>query len=181
MDFKQMYSINVNENVEKKGRFKYLSWSHAWKWFVEQYPNATYIVVKDENNQCYFGNKEMGYMVYTMVTVDKITHEMWLPVMDHNNKAIKNPDMMAINKAVMRCLVKNLAMFGLGLYIYAGEDLPSEEDTPTPPKKTETTVKTNKCVDCKTIITKTNLAGHNKDTDEYICKTCLFKRQEGGK
>jgi len=130
MKFKELYGINVEKNVEKKGRFKYLSWAHAWKWFVEQYPNATYEVLKDESNNCYFGNKDTGYMVYTKVTAGDLTHEMWLPVMDHNNKAIKSPDMMAINKAVMRCLVKNLAMFGLGLYIYAGEDLPNEEDTP---------------------------------------------------
>lgn len=141
MDFKKVYSINVNDNVDKKGRFKYLSWSHAWKWFVEQYPDATYEIIKDENNKCYFGDKETGYMVYTKVTVEKLTHEMWLPVMDHNNKAIKTPDMMAINKAVMRCLVKNLAMFGLGLYIYAGEDLPNEEDTPEGNKTTTTTEK----------------------------------------
>jgi len=123
-----MYNINVNENVEKKGKFNYLSWAHAWKWFVEQYPNAKYTVAKDENNKCYFGDKEVGYMVYTTVTVDELTHEMWLPVMDYSNKAIKAPTMMDINKAVMRCLVKNLAMFGLGLYIYAGEDLPEEEN-----------------------------------------------------
>ena len=138
MDFKTLYAINVEKNVEKKGRFKYLSWAHAWKWFVEQYPDATYIVMKDDNNKCYFGDEKTGYMVYTMVAVGKLTHEMWLPVMDHNNKAIKNPDMMAINKAVMRCLVKNLAMFGLGLYIYAGEDLPDEKDTPNNPKENAT-------------------------------------------
>ena len=127
MKFKEMYDINVSVNVEKKGKFNYLSWAHAWKWFVEQYPTATYKIVKDENNNCYFGNKEVGYMVYTTVTVEELTHEMWLPVMNHSNKAITTPSMMDINKAVMRCLVKNLAMFGLGLSIYAGEDLPEPE------------------------------------------------------
>jgi hypothetical protein len=65
-------------------------------------------------------------MVYTKVTAGGITHEMWLPIMDFKNQAKQNFDMMDVNKAVMRCLVKNFAMFGLGLYIYAGEDLPEE-------------------------------------------------------
>jgi len=128
MNFKEIYSIDVTANVSTKGRFKYLSWAHAWKWFVEQYPTATYEVIKDEQGKCYFGDATVGYMVYTKVTVDKLTHEMWLPVMDHNNKTVLKPNMFQVNKTVMRCLVKNLAMFGLGLYIYAGEDLPNEED-----------------------------------------------------
>jgi hypothetical protein len=88
-------------------------------------------------------------MVYVSVTADGLTHEMWLPVMDSNNKAMKSEPytiktkykdivvgkatMFDINKTIMRCLVKCLGMFGLGLYIYAGEDLPegSEEDTGT--------------------------------------------------
>ena len=66
-------------------------------------------------------------MVFTMVTVEEQSYEMWLPVMDFKNKAVKEADMMDINKTIMRCLVKNLAMFGLSLYIYAGEDLPEQE------------------------------------------------------
>ena len=89
-------------------------------------------------------DENTGYMVFTTVTIDGITHMMWLPVMDGANKAMKNQPytyatkyngektvdaatMFDINKTIMRCLVKNLAMFGLGLYIYAGEDLPEAE------------------------------------------------------
>ena len=143
--FVELYSLNVNEYVEKKQGLSYLSWSFAWAEFKKIFPDATYYIRKDDNGRCYFGDEQIGYMVYTSVTAGGLSYEMWLPVMDNNNKAMKlngytyatrNGDktvepisMFDINKAVMRCLVKNLAMFGLGLYIYAGEDLP-EDITP---------------------------------------------------
>jgi hypothetical protein len=153
IDFKKVYAINVNDWTEKKNNLAYLSWANAWAKFVEVYPNATYEVVK-ENGIPYFGNNQIGYMVYTKVTVEDLTHEMWLPVMDNNNKTMKFSeytydtkfkkdlkveavDMFAVNKAIMRCLTKNLAMFGLGLYIYAGEDIPNDEAEPQVKPKVE--------------------------------------------
>lgn len=140
--FQRLYSLDVNKYVEKKQGLSYLSWSFAWREFKRVYPDATYEVKKDENGKCYFGDEDIGYMVYTTVTADGLTYEMWLPVMDNANKSMKLKayeyatrngnktveaiSMFDINKAVMRCLVKNLAMFGLGLYIYAGEDLPED-------------------------------------------------------
>ena len=140
--FQELYSLNVNEYVEKKQGLSYLSWSYAWAEFKKLYPDATYEVKKDEQGRCYFGDENIGYMVYTSVTAGGLTYEMWLPVMDNANKSMKLNaytyqtrsgeksveaiSMFDINKAVMRCLVKNLAMFGLGLYIYAGEDLPED-------------------------------------------------------
>jgi hypothetical protein len=135
MDFKQVYAINVNDWTEKKSNLTYLSWAHAWRAFMEVYPSATYEIVKDSNGTPCFGSNAIGYMVYTRVTVDSVTHEMWLPVMDFRNKAIKEPDMFDINKSIMRCLTKNLAMFGLGLYIYAGEDLPNDNEEEKEMKK----------------------------------------------
>lgn len=123
--FKKLTALNVNDKTEKKGQFTYLSWSWAWSVFVENYPDATYEIVKNSDNLPYF-QSDAGGMVYTRVTAGGITHEMWLPIMDFKNQAKKQFDMMDVNKTVMRCLVKNLAMFGLGLYIYAGEDLPEE-------------------------------------------------------
>lgn len=125
--FKTLAALNVNEKTEKKGQFTYLSWAWAWDIFVQHYPEATYEIAKNELNLPYF-NSDAGGMVYTKVTAGGITHEMWLPIMDFKNQAKKQFDMMDVNKTVMRCLVKNLAMFGLGLYIYAGEDLPEEAD-----------------------------------------------------
>lgn len=121
--FETVYVINVNEKIEKKNNLSYLSWAWAWAEFVKAFPKATYEVIKDKNGMPYFKD-ESGAFVYTKVDNGELTHEMWLPVMDNRNKSIKIPDSMDINKTLMRCLTKNLAMFGLGLYIYAGEDLP---------------------------------------------------------
>lgn len=120
--FNELYEINVNERTEKKGKLTYLSWAWAWSQFKKSCPDAVYTVNEDKfyaDGSC---------MVSTSVTADGETHEMWLPVMDNRNNAIENPDSRKISDARMRCFTKNLAMFGLGLYIYAGEDLP-EEDT----------------------------------------------------
>ena len=142
-DFEKLYGINVNEKTEKKEGLTYLSWAWAWAEFKKVHPDATYEVKKFEGGLPYAYDSNTGYMVYTSVTVDGLTHEMWLPVMDSHNRAMKNrpyqvetkyktitvqpATMFDINKAIMRCLTKNLAMFGLGLYIYAGEDLPDTD------------------------------------------------------
>lgn len=149
--FETLSSINVNEYTEKKNGLTYLTWSYAWKEFKKVCPDATYEVVKFDGKP-YVYDENLGYMCYTTVTVNGLTHEMWLPVMDGANKAMKAvpytykvksygkevektvqaATMFDINKTIMRCLVKNLAMFGLGLYIYAGEDLPEAEQTEKP-------------------------------------------------
>lgn len=141
--FETLNKINVNEHTEGKNGLTYLSWTWAWAEFKKACPTATYEIVKFGDGKPYFYDENTGYMVYTRVTVDDVTHEMWLPVMDYNNNAMKNvpykvktkykevevqpATMFDINKTLMRCLTKNLAMFGLGLYIYAGSDLPEEE------------------------------------------------------
>ena len=147
--FTELYSLNVNENVEKKEGLSYLSWSWAVAEILKKYPDMTYEILRFENNLPYTYDEKTGYMVFTKVTLEGITREMWLPVMDSKNKAmldheytyeVKNwktgevvektvapATMFDINKTIMRCLTKNFAMFGLGLYIYAGEDLPEEE------------------------------------------------------
>lgn len=141
--FDELFKLNVNEHVEKKQNLSYLSWSWAWAEVKKRYPQASYEVVKFENGLPYAYDPKTGYMVYTKVTINETTHEMWLPVMDNNNntmldhayeyttkygkKIVAACTMFEVNKAIMRCLVKNLAMFGLGLYIYSGEDLPEED------------------------------------------------------
>lgn len=146
--FEDLFYLDVNDHVEKKdtGRvtLSYLSWAWAWAEVKKRYEDASYEIVKDANGLPYFGDPRTGIMVYTRVTINGITHEMWLPVMDSANNAMKfepyeiqtrygtkniaAATMFDINKTIMRCLVKNLAMFGLGLYIYAGEDLPEENE-----------------------------------------------------
>lgn len=130
--FKTLNAINVNENTEKKGNLTYLSWAWAWTKVKEVYPDANYkIKTYGELNKPYLYDEDLGYMVFTQVTIEDTTHEMWLPVMDFKNKAMMKGQatMFDINKTIMRCLTKNLGMFGLGLYIYAGEDLPVEVET----------------------------------------------------
>ena len=146
--FIELSKINVNEYTEKvkngAKENKYLSWAYAWTEFCKVYKNATYKIKKDENGNCYFGNGSIGYMVYVTVNNGEgLEHEMFLPVMDslfnimkdepyeyttrYGTKKVEAIDMFYINKSVMRCMVKCIAMFGLGLYIYTGEDLPEEE------------------------------------------------------
>ena len=152
--FKTLNAINVNEHKEDKNGLSYLSWVWAWAEVKKAYPDAVYSIEKF-NGLPYVYDENTGYMVYTTVTIEGITHEMWLPVMDSANKAMKAQaykytgkygkeyvcnaaTMFDVNKAIMRCLTKNLAMFGLGLYIYAGEDLPEseqqEQQNPYPPR-----------------------------------------------
>ena len=127
--FEEIYSLNVNDKTEKKGQLTYLSWAWAWAEFKKKYPKATYSVDKFDGTYC-TGNEKLGWMVRTEVYADELCYEMWLPIMDMRNNAILAPKMTDVNKSIMRCLTKNLAMFGLGLYIYAGEDLPEDEDEP---------------------------------------------------
>lgn len=126
--FAKLFATNVNDHTEQKNGLTYLSWAWAWAEFKKACPDAVYKVIKQENGLPYVID-ETGAMVYTEVTACGVTHEMWLPVMDFKNKTIPADavTMTDVNKAIMRCLTKNLAMFGLGLYIYAGEDLPEDE------------------------------------------------------
>lgn len=160
--FQQLNTLNLNDKVENKNGLTYLSWANAWAAFKGVYPNATYNIVKNpQTNLPYFVDENMGIMVYTEVTADHQTYQMWLPVMNASNKAMKlqsytyqvwdkqnrkyvdykveAASMFDINKTLMRCLVKNLAMFGLGLYIFAGEHVPeaiNDESMQTPGQET---------------------------------------------
>lgn len=127
--FKKLSQIDVNAYVEKKNGLSYLSWAQAWREFKSHCPDATYQIIKSHMGQPYLVDNELGYMVMTEVTTKGETHQMWLPVLDFRNKAIPvgKATMFDVNTAIMRCLTKNLAMFGLGIYIYAGEDLPIQE------------------------------------------------------
>ena len=119
--FAKLSRIDVSKHVEKKGQLSYLSWAWAWGVLMEHYPDANYT----------FGENEVhadgSVTVHCSLTVEGITRPMWLPVMDNRNKSVQNPTSRDISDAKMRCLVKAIAMHGLGHYIYAGEDLPRAE------------------------------------------------------
>lgn len=151
--FSVLNAIDVNEHTEKKDNLTYLSWSWAWAEVKKRFPDADYKIFRDESNRPYIEDPDFGLMCYTSVTIDGKTYEMWLPVMDSSNnamkrtpyeyvtsrgkKTVKAATMFDINKTLMRCLVKNLAMFGLGLYIYSGEDLPEDAKQQISQKESE--------------------------------------------
>lgn len=125
MSYKEIWQklskIDCTAHVEKKNGLSYLSWAWAWGVLMEHYPEASYTFDPPQ----VFPNGTQ--MVFCTVQIGECSRKMWLPVMDHRNKAIVDPDSFAVNTAMMRCLVKCLALYGLGHYIYAGEDLPSVE------------------------------------------------------
>lgn len=125
--WKTLSAIDCTKHVEKKGQFSYLSWTWAWAMVKERYPRAYY----DLSDDIVYPDGTVEVRVRVGIPVDNescaLTHQMWLPVLNHQNKAIQNPDAFDINSARMRCLVKCLAMFGLGHYIYAGESLPQPQ------------------------------------------------------
>lgn len=136
--FERLSAINVNGHVEKKDNLTYLSWAWAWSVTKKECPDASYKVLDTDYDD------DLGFMCHTTVSIEGETLEMWLPVMDGKNKSMKKKPYtyttkygekqvdpattFDINKTIMRCLVKNLAMFGLGIYIYAGEDLPEANE-----------------------------------------------------
>lgn len=152
--FEKLCEKDVSKYIEKKNNLSYLSWTYAWKEFKKIYPKATYAITHWDGKP-YWYDENLGYMVETSVSTGEETLSMWLPVMDGANKAqkarpytykVKKYDnkrwngeyeektvepatMFDINTSIMRCLVKNIAMFGLGLYIYAGEDIPEISET----------------------------------------------------
>ena len=136
-------SVDVSKHIEKKGNLSYLSWAWAWGELMKLYPESTYSFSEPRH----YDNKSCE--VWVTVSIEGLSRDMWLPVMDNRNNAVLDPNSRAISDTRMRCLVKCLAMFGLGHYIYAGEDLPS-----TPAAVVETI--SNEPVDAEKVIKATN-------------------------
>ena len=128
--------INVNEHTESKMNLTYLSWAWAWKSLKDNYPQASYSFTE-------FGGNSLDYRKYgdgtgsveCTITIGTQRESMWLPIMDNRNNAIENPNARQVSDAKMRCLVKCISMLGLGLYIYAGEDVPQEATESEPETK----------------------------------------------
>lgn len=126
--FVELNKINVNDKIEKKNGLSYLSWAFAWGEIKKKFPDANYTIYEDSNGNFYHTDG-LTCWVKTGVTVNGIEHIEYLPVMDFKNKSIpaSNVTSFDVNKAIQRSLTKACARHGLGLYIYAGEDLPEEE------------------------------------------------------
>ena len=126
--FVELNSINVNDHTEKKNNLTYLSWAWAWGEVKKRFPDATYKVYEDDNGCIYWTDGRTAW-VKTGVTVNGIEHIEYLPLMDFKNRSIPLSDITSfdVNKSIQRSLTKAVARHGLGLYIYAGEDLPEDE------------------------------------------------------
>ena len=123
--WKKLSSVDCSSHIEKKGNLSYLSWAWAWATLCDNYPESTFEFEKTDTGSEFWSMPDGSGEVRCSLTVDGITRTCWLPVMDYKNKAISNPNARDVNDTKMRCLVKAIALFGLGLYIYAGEDIPS--------------------------------------------------------
>lgn len=202
--FLALNSVNVNEKVEKKNGLSYLSWAYAWGEIKKADPSANYTVYENANGWNYHTDGNTAW-VKTGVTVNGIEHIEYLPVMDHRNNSIPVEKVTSfdVNKTIQRSLTKACARHGLGLYIYAGEDLPEGEETKAEPKpKAEKKAKAEpkaeptesedgylRCEDCGNIITSwTSPTGKvsspeeiarlaKKKTGRQLCLDCARKAQ----
>ena len=124
--FTELDQVDVTNHIEKKGKFSYLSWAYAVRELKKRHPEATWTIHEWEGVP--FVNTECGFFVKATVIVNDVEMTQVHPVLDHQNKAVTAPNAFQINTSIQRCLTKAIALHGLGLHLYAGEDLP-----PSPP------------------------------------------------
>lgn len=156
MSIATLLNTNVNEHTERKQNLTYLSWAWAWAEALKADPKATY-KVEMFGDKCFMDINGTA-MVWVTVTIFDKAMTCQLPVMDHRNKAIPKPDAFQVNTAIMRCMTKALSLHGLGLYIYAGEDLPEveQQEQEIPPS-----INADQAIEIQDLIdeTKTDVAG----------------------
>jgi hypothetical protein len=129
--FNELASLDVSAQLEKKGRFSYLSWAYAVDILRRKDPSATWKVVRFDGLP--FLSTECGYFVEVEVCFQGVTLSQIHPILDNNNKPILKPNAFQVNTSIQRCLVKAIAIAtGLGLYVYCGEDIPTDAEKPTP-------------------------------------------------
>ena len=126
--FDELYGININPHIEQdyKG-LSYLSWATAYKLAMDKDPAMNYEIVQDNDGMPFFSRGDV-HIVKTKVTMFEETKEMFLPIMDNKHNAVAKPNSRQVNDNIMRCLAKNIAMFGIGLPLYVGEDLAQFKD-----------------------------------------------------
>lgn len=173
-NFSRLAQIDVKPFLEKKQNLTYLSWPHAVNALMEHDPAANWVF----HDPTMYGET---MMVSCTVTAFNKPITMHLPVMDHRNQAVKNPDAVVVNKNMMRCLVKAIACHGLGLSVYAGEDLPSFPDPetgevppPPPPPKVKPPAKIEGAEGPWQLKVALKPDGNDKDWTEAVCKMTLI-------
>lgn len=193
--FTALNAINVNGKTEKKNGLTYLSWAWAWGEIKKLHPDATYTIYENADGWNYHTDGKTCW-VKTGLTVNGIEHIEYLPVMDYRNASILKDKVTSfdVNKAIQRSLTKAAARHGLGLYIYAGEDLPEDESqtasTAPAQKQTESARRKDigKCIDCGHMIAdcgditaEATLKASMKRWGEPVCYACAQKRLGDGR
>ncbi len=179
--FEKLNGINVNGHTEKKNGLTYLSWAWAWAEVKKAFPDAQYSIYENEDGWNYHTDGRTCW-VKTGVTIEGLEHIEYLPVMDHRNKSISADAVTSfdVNKAIQRSLTKACARHGLGLYIYAGEDLPEDETAAKPaPKPVPTQAEKPqviKCDECgKQIDREQAEYTFRRYSKRKLCKECQRK------
>ena len=185
--FNTLNNVNVNEHTKKKNSLTYLSWAWAWGKLKEFYPDANYTVYCNSQNEMPYFTDGKTCTVKVGVTVEGLEHIEFLPVMDYRNKSIPYEEVTSfdVNKAVQRCLTKAIALHGLGLYIYEGEDLPKEETKAKAKAKAETMSNSKEpvpyvpqpkvCEECGQVITATVDKKGNEISASQVANTTKKK------
>lgn len=175
--FLALNQINVNDKVEKKNGLSYLSWAYAWGEVKKRYPEAFYTIYENKEGWNYHTDGTTCW-VKTGVTVNGLEHIEYLPVMDHRNRSIPLEQVTSfdVNKTIQRSLTKALARHGLGLYIYAGEDLPEDERDLNPTYQCEECGKLFfdfKTPEGRTITARDAYFQRKQKYGRALCKECL--------
>ena len=126
--FTELDQVDITRHIEQKGKFNYLSWAYAVRELKKRHPEATWVVHEYGVNSVPFISTECGFFVKVTVIVNDVEMTQVHPVLDHQNKPIPTPNSFQINTSIQRCLAKAIALHGLGIHLFAGEDLP-----PSPP------------------------------------------------
>lgn len=173
--FQILNDINVNDKTEKKGGLTYLSWAWAWAEVKKLFPDATYTIYENELGWNYHTDNHTCW-VKTGVTINGIEHIEYLPVMDFKNKSIplENVTSFDVNKTIQRSLTKAVARHGLGLYIYAGEDLPESD----PEKQKEEAEKAQPISEMHVKAIRTRIEKLDGLTEEMVLKKYRLKKLE---
>jgi hypothetical protein len=180
--YKKLSKVNVNDKTEAKNGLTYLSWAWAWGVLKENYPTATYTVYENPQGWNYFTDGKTAW-VKTGVTVEGLEHIEYLPVMDFRNKSITLDNLTSfdVNKSIQRSLTKAISRHGLGLYIFAGEDLPEDSTPNTEYKASQMVVKDkDEKVRENTVLQLTELFGQlapeqQAKVNSYLLKVSALK------